>query len=123
MGSTGSSKSTLVQLIPRLYDISCGSLKVGGHDVKDYDLKTLRDDVAIVLQKNTLFSGTIADNLRWGDESANLGEIIEASKIAQADGFVKERHDGYDSVLGQGGVGVSGGQRQRLTIALSLIHI
>lgn len=121
LGSTGSSKSTLVQLIPRLYDISCGSLKVGGHDVKDYDLKTLRDDVAIVLQKNTLFSGTIADNLRWGDESANLGEIIEASKIAQADGFVKERHDGYDSVLGQGGVGVSGGQRQRLTIARALL--
>lgn len=121
LGSTGSSKSTLVQLIPRLYDISCGSLKVGGHDVKDYDLKTLRDDVAIVLQKNTLFSGSIADNLRWGDESANLGEIIEASKIAQADGFVKERHDGYDSVLGQGGVGVSGGQRQRLTIARALL--
>ena len=121
LGSTGSSKSTLVQLIPRLYDISCGSLKVGGHDVKDYDLKTLRDDVAIVLQKNTLFSGSIADNLRWGDEHANLGEIIEASKIAQADGFVKERHDGYDSVLGQGGVGVSGGQRQRLTIARALL--
>lgn len=121
LGSTGSSKSTLVQLIPRLYDISCGSLKVGGHDVKDYDLKTLRDDVAIVLQKNTLFSGSIADNLRWGDESANLGQIIEASKIAQADGFVKERHDGYDSVLGQGGVGVSGGQRQRLTIARALL--
>ena len=121
LGSTGSSKSTLVQLIPRLYDISCGSLKVGGHDVKEYDLKTLRDDVAIVLQKNTLFSGSIADNLRWGDESANLGEIIEASKIAQADGFVKERHDGYDSVLGQGGVGVSGGQRQRLTIARALL--
>ena len=121
LGPTGSAKSTLVQLIPRLYDISKGMLKVGGHPVKTYDLKTLRDDVAIVLQKNTLFSGSIADNLRWGDEGASLEEIELASKIAQADSFVKDRHDGYESVLGQGGVGVSGGQRQRLTIARALL--
>lgn len=121
LGPTGSSKSTLVQLIPRLYDISKGSLKVGGNPVESYDLKTLRDDVAIVLQKNTLFSGTIADNLRWGDESASEEEIELAAKIAQADGFVRERHDGYDSVLGQGGTGVSGGQKQRLTIARALL--
>lgn len=121
LGPTGSAKSTLVQLIPRLYDISKGMLKVGGHPVKTYDLKTLRDDVAIVLQKNTLFSGSIADNLRWGDEGASLEEIELASKIAQADSFVKDRHDGYESVLGQGGVGVSGGQKQRLTIARALL--
>ena len=121
LGPTGSSKSTLVQLIPRLYDISKGTLKVGGNPVENYDLKTLRDDVAIVLQKNTLFSGTIADNLRWGDENATEEEIELAAKIAQADSFVRERHDGYDSVLGQGGTGVSGGQKQRLTIARALL--
>ena len=121
LGPTGSSKSTLVQLIPRLYDISKGTLKVGGNSIKSYDLKTLRDDVAIVLQKNTLFSGTIADNLRWGDEKASEEEIELAAKIAQADGFVRERHDGYESVLGQGGTGVSGGQKQRLTIARALL--
>lgn len=121
LGPTGSSKSTLVQLIPRLYDISKGSLKVGGHPVDSYDLKTLRDDVAIVLQKNTLFSGTIADNLRWGDEKATMEEIEFASKISQADDFVRNRHDGYESVLGQGGTGVSGGQKQRLTIARALL--
>ena len=121
LGPTGSSKSTLVQLIPRLYDISKGSLKVGNHPVETYDLKTLRDDVAIVLQKNTLFSGTIADNLRWGDEEASMEEIELASKIAQADDFVKARHGEYESVLGQDGTGVSGGQKQRLTIARALL--
>lgn len=121
LGPTGSAKSTLVQLIPRLYDISKGTLKVGGHPVKTYDLKSLRDDVAIVLQKNTLFSGSIADNLRWGDNGASLEEIELFSKIAQADSFVKDRNDCYESVLGQGGVGVSGGQKQRLTIARALL--
>ncbi|WP_297281025.1 ABC transporter ATP-binding protein [uncultured Anaerococcus sp.] len=121
LGPTGSSKSTLVQLIPRLYDISEGSLKVGGHDIKEYDLETLRDDVSIVLQKNTLFSGTIIDNLRWGDKDASYDEVIAMAKIAQADEFVSERSDAYDSTLGQGGSGVSGGQKQRLTIARSLL--
>lgn len=121
LGPTGSSKSTLVQLIPRLYDISKGRLKVGGHDVKSYDLHTLRDAVSIVLQKNTLFSGTIADNLRWGDEHASDEEIRKAAQIAQADDFVSQRNDSYESKLGQGGSGVSGGQKQRLTIARSLL--
>lgn len=121
LGPTGSSKSTLVQLIARLYDISEGSLKVGGHDINEYDLKTLRDGVSIVLQKNTLFSGTIEDNLGWGDSKASLDEIIAMAKIAQADEFVSQRSDGYQSKLGQGGSGVSGGQKQRLTIARSLL--
>lgn len=121
LGPTGSSKSTLVQLIPRLYDITEGSLKVGGHDIKDYDLKTLRDGVSIVLQKNTLFSGTILDNLKWGNENASFDEVVTMAKIAQADEFVRERTDGYESILGQGGSGVSGGQKQRLTIARSLL--
>lgn len=121
LGPTGSSKSTLVQLIPRLYDINKGQLKVGGHPVENYDFKTLRDDVAIVLQKNTLFSGSISDNLRWGDEEASKDEFELAAKIAQADDFVKERLDQYESVLGQGGTGVSGGQKQRLTIARALL--
>ena len=121
LGPTGSSKSTLVQLIPRLYDINKGQLKVGGHPVENYDFKTLRDDVSIVLQKNTLFSGSISDNLRWGDEEASKEEIELAAKIAQADDFVKERADQYESVLGQGGTGVSGGQKQRLTIARALL--
>ena len=121
LGPTGSAKSTLVQLIPRLYDITEGSLKVGGHDIKDYDLKTLRDNVTIVLQKNTLFSGTIIDNLKWGDADASFDEVVAMAKIAQADEFVRERSDGYKSELGQGGAGVSGGQKQRLTIARSLL--
>ena len=121
LGPTGSAKSTLVQLIPRLYDITEGSLKVGGHDIKDYDLKTLRDNVTIVLQKNTLFSGTIIDNLKWGDADASFDEVVAMAKIAQADEFVRERSDGYKSELGQGGTGVSGGQKQRLTIARSLL--
>ena len=121
LGPTGSSKSTLVQLIPRLYDITEGNLKVGGNDIKDYDLKVLRDEVSIVLQKNTLFSGTIEDNIRWGDSDADFDEILAMAKIAQADEFIKERADGYQSVLGQRGTGVSGGQEQRLTIARSLL--
>lgn len=121
LGPTGSSKSTLVQLIPRLYDITEGNLKVGGNDIKDYDLKVLRDEVSIVLQKNTLFSGTIEDNIRWGDSDADFDEILAMAKIAQADEFIKERADGYKSVLGQKGTGVSGGQKQRLTIARSLL--
>lgn len=121
LGPTGSAKSTLVQLIPRLYDISKGSLRVGGHDIKDYDLETLREDVTIVLQKNTLFSGTILDNLKWGDANASFEEVVAMAKIAQADEFVRERSDGYQSELGQGGTGVSGGQKQRLTIARSLL--
>lgn len=121
LGPTGSSKSTLIQLIARLYDISEGSLKVGGNDIDKYDLKTLRDSVSIVLQKNTLFSGTIEENLRWGDQSASFEEILEMARIAQADDFVSQRSDGYKSELGQGGTGVSGGQKQRLTIARSLL--
>ena len=121
LGPTGSAKSTLVQLIPRLYDITEGSLRVGGHDIKDYDLKTLRDNVSIVLQKNTLFSGTIIDNLKWGDADATFDEVVAMAKIAQADEFVRERSDEYESELGQGGTGVSGGQKQRLTIARSLL--
>ncbi|MBM0047086.1 ABC transporter ATP-binding protein [Anaerococcus sp. mt242] len=121
LGPTGSAKSTLVQLIPRLYDITDGNLKVGGHDIKDYDLKTLRDAVTIVLQKNTLFSGTIIDNLKWGDPDASFEEVVAMAKIAQADEFINERNDGYESELGQSGTGVSGGQKQRLTIARSLL--
>ena len=121
LGPTGSSKSTLVQLIPRLYDITEGSLRVGGHDIKEYDLKTLRDNVSIVLQKNTLFSGTILENLKWGDKEASYDEVVAMAKIAQADEFINERSDTYESKLGQGGSGVSGGQKQRLTIARSLL--
>lgn len=121
LGPTGSSKSTLVQLIPRLYDITEGNLKVGGNDIKNYDLKVLRDEVSIVLQKNTLFSGTIEDNIRWGDFDADFDEILAMAKIAQADEFIKEKADGYQSVLGQKGTGVSGGQKQRLTIERSLL--
>lgn len=121
LGPTGSSKSTLVQLIPRLYDITEGSLRVGGHDVKEYDLETIRDNVSIVLQKNTLFSGTILENLKWGDKEASYDEVIAMAKIAQADEFINERTDNYESKLGQGGSGVSGGQKQRLTIARSLL--
>ena len=121
IGSTGSSKSSLVQLIPRLYDVTKGRVKVGGIDVRDYDLETLRNQVAMVLQKNTLFSGTIKENLRWGDENATDAEIIQASMLAQADGFVSEFPDKYDTKIEQGGTNVSGGQKQRLCIARALL--
>ena len=121
LGGTGSSKSTLVQLIPRLYDTSEGSVKVGGVDVRDYDVETLRGAVSVVLQKNVLFSGTIKDNLRWGNENATDEEMIEACKLAQADEFVRSFPDGYDTHIEQGGTNVSGGQKQRLCIARALL--
>ena len=121
IGGTGSAKSTLVQLIPRLYDVDQGEVIVGGHDVRDYKLHVLRDDVAMVLQKNVLFSGTIAENLRWGNEHATQEEIEAACRSAQADDFIKSFPDGYETELGQGGVNVSGGQKQRLCIARALI--
>ena len=121
IGGTGSSKSSLVQLIPRLYDASEGSVRVGGVDVRDYDIKTLRDSVAMVLQKNLLFSGTIKENLRWGNENATDEEIAEACKLAQADEFVTSFPDGYDTHIEQGGTNVSGGQKQRLCIARALL--
>ena len=121
IGGTGSAKSTLVQLIPRLYDVTGGQVKVGGVDVRDYDLKVLRDQVSMVLQKNVLFSGSIEENLRWGDENATMEEIRAAADAAQADGFVNAFTDGYNMELGQGGVNVSGGQKQRLCIARALL--
>ena len=121
LGGTGSSKSTLVQLIPRLYDVTEGSVKVGGVDVRDYHLDTLRGEVAMVLQKNLLFSGTIKDNLRWGNENATDEEMIEACKLAQAHDFVASFPDGYDTYIEQGGTNVSGGQKQRLCIARALL--
>ena len=121
IGSTGSGKSSLVQLIPRLYDCDEGEVLVDGANVKEYSLNHLRDGVAMVLQKNTLFSGSIMENLRWGDEEATDEQVKEAAKAAQADGFVSEFADGYDRELGQGGVNVSGGQKQRLCIARALL--
>ena len=121
LGGTGSSKTTLIQLIPRLYDATEGEVRVGGVPVKDYDVKTLRDAVSVVLQKNELFSGTIAENLRWGNESATDEEIVEACKIAQADEFVSSFPDGYNTHIEQGGTNVSGGQKQRLCIARALL--
>ena len=121
LGGTGSSKSTLVQLIPRLYDTTEGSVLVGGEDVRNYDIDTLRDNVAMVLQKNVLFSGTILENLRWGNENATEEEIKEVCKLAQADGFISEFPDGYNTYIEQGGTNVSGGQRQRLCIARALL--
>ena len=121
IGGTGSSKSTLVQLIPRLYDITEGSVKVGGVDVRSYDLNILRDAVAMVLQKNVLFSGTIKDNLRWGNAEATDAEIEEACKLAQADEFIQLFSDKYDTYIEQGGTNVSGGQKQRLCIARALL--
>lgn len=121
IGGTGSSKTTLVQLIPRLYDVLDGEVKVGGRNVKDYSLDALRNSVAMVLQKNVLFSGTIRDNLKWGDENATDEEIIEACKAAEAHDFIMSFPDGYDTDLGQGGVNVSGGQKQRLCIARALL--
>lgn len=121
IGGTGSSKSTLVQLIPRLYDATEGKVFVAGINVKDYDVKTLRDSVAMVLQKNQLFSGTIKENLRWGNENATDEEIIEACKFAQADDFISSFPQGYDTYIEQGGTNVSGGQKQRLCIARALL--
>lgn len=121
IGSTGSGKSSLVQLIPRLYDADEGQVLVDGVDVRDYSLKHLRDGVAMVLQKNTLFSGTIMDNLRWGDEDAGDEQIYEMARYAQADTFITSFTDGYETELGQGGVNVSGGQKQRLCIARALL--
>ena len=121
LGPTGSSKSTLVQLIPRLYEASEGSVIVGGHDVREYKMNNLRDGVAMVLQKNTLFSGTIEENMRWGNEEASHEEIVEACQYAQADEFISRMPDGYDTQLGQGGSNVSGGQKQRLCIARALL--
>lgn len=121
LGGTGSSKSTLVQLIPRLYDATEGSVKVGGVDVRDYDVKTLRDNVAMVLQKNVLFSGTVKENMRWGNAEATDEEIIAACKLAQADSFISALPDGYDSRVEQGGNNFSGGQKQRLCIARALL--
>ena len=121
LGTTGSSKSTLVQLIPRLYDTTTGEVLVGGINVKDYDLVTLRDEVAFVLQKNELFSGTIAENLRWGNPHATMEEIEAACKLAQADEFIKTFPDKYETHIEQGGTNVSGGQKQRLCIARALL--
>ena len=121
IGGTGSSKSSLVQLIPRLYDTSTGSVKVGGVDVRDYDLTVLRDSVAMVLQKNLLFSGTIRENLQWGNPNATDEELREACRLAQADDFVTSFPDGYDTKIEQGGTNVSGGQKQRLCIARALL--
>lgn len=121
IGATGSGKTSLVSLIPRLYDVSAGSVKVGGVDVRNYDLNTLRNKVAMVLQKNVLFSGTVAENLRWGDENATDEELRFAAKQACADEFIEALPGGYDYDLGQGGVNVSGGQKQRLCIARALL--
>lgn len=121
VGGTGSSKSTLVQLIPRLYDVTKGSVEVGGHDVREYDLKSLRDQVSMVLQNNVLFTGTIKENLRWGNEEATEEDLIRVCKIAQADSFIEEFPDKYDTMISQGGNNVSGGQKQRLCIARALL--
>ncbi len=121
LGGTGSSKTTLIQLISRLYDVTEGSVRVGGVDVRDYDMETLRNSVAVVLQKNLLFSGTIKENLRWGNPDASDEELAEACKLAQADDFVRSFPDGYDTWIEQGGTNVSGGQKQRLCIARALL--
>ena len=121
LGGTGLSKTSLVQLIPRLYDVTQGVVRVGGTDVRAYDLQTLRDSVAMVLQKNELFSGTIRDNLRWGNENATDEEIADACRLAQADDFIRTFPDGYDTHIEQGGTNVSGGQKQRLCIARALL--
>ena len=121
IGGTGTSKSSLIQLISRLYDVSEGSVQVGGHDVREYDLTTLRNQVAVVLQKNVLFSGTILENMRWGNAQASLLEIQEACRLAQADEFIERFPDGYDTHIEQGGSNVSGGQKQRLCIARALL--
>ena len=121
IGGTGCGKSTLAMLISRMYDVTNGSIKVGGIDVRDYDLETLRNNVSMVLQQNVLFSGTVLDNLRWGKSDATLEECKHACKLACADEFIEEMPDGYDSVIEQGGANVSGGQKQRLCIARALL--
>ena len=121
IGGTGSSKSTLIQLISRLYDVSEGSVKVGGRDVREYDLETLRDNVAVVLQKNILFSGSIKDNLRWGNKNATDEEMAEACRLSHADEFINTFPEGYDTYIEQGGANLSGGQKQRLCIARALL--
>lgn len=121
LGGTGSGKSSLVQMIPRLYDVTGGQVLVGGEDVRDYNVEALREEVAMVLQKNELFSGTIKDNLRWGDENAADEDIERVCRLAQADGFIREFPDGYDTYIEQGGTNVSGGQKQRLCIARALL--
>ena len=121
MGGTGSSKTTLVQLIPRLYDASSGEIFVGGRNVQDYKLHTLHENVAVVLQKNVLFSGTIKENLRWGNPNASEEELITACQAAQAHDFIMAFPQGYDTDLSQGGVNLSGGQKQRLCIARALL--
>ena len=120
-GGTGSAKTTLVQLIPRLYDVTEGSVKVGDVDVREYNLEALRDQVAVVLQKNVLFTGTIYDNIRWGDEKASDEEVQRVCRLAQADGFIREFPNGYDTMIVEGGNNVSGGQKQRLCIARALL--
>ena len=122
IGGTGSAKSSLVQLIPRLYDAESGTVKVGGVDVRDYNLDVLRREVSMVLQKNVLFSGTILDNLRWGDENASEEECIRVAKLACADEFIERFPDKYNTWIEQGGSNVSGGQKQRLTIARALLR-
>ena len=121
IGGTGSAKSTFISLIPRLYDVNEGAVMVGGRDVRDYDTKVLRNQVSVVLQKNELFSGTIKENLRWGNENATDDELVHACKLAQADPFISEFPNGYDTVIEQGGTNVSGGQKQRLCIARALL--
>ena len=121
IGGIGSGKSTLVSLIPRLYDATEGKVEVGGKDVKQYDIETLRNNVSVVLQKNVLFSGTIKENLKWGDKDATDEEVVRACKLAQADNFIEEFPDKYDTNIEQGGTNVSGGQRQRLCIARALL--
>ena len=121
IGGTGCGKSTLAMLISRMYDVSCGSIKVGGVDVRDYDLETLRNNVSMVLQKNVLFSGTVLENLRWGKSDATLEECKHACKLACADEFIEEMPNGYDTIIEQGGANVSGGQKQRLCIARALL--
>ena len=121
VGGTGSGKSSFVQLIPRLYDVTEGTVKVGGVNVKDYDIATLRNEVSMILQKNVLFSGTIKENLRWGNENASDEELISACKLAQADPFMQTFPDKYDTYIEQGGTNVSGGQKQRICIARALL--
>lgn len=121
IGGTGSAKTTLVQMIPRLYDTTTGQVRVGGKDVRDYDIESLRDQVSVVLQKNVLFSGTIKENLRWGNPNASDEELVAACQLAQADEFVRSFPDGYDTYIEQGGTNVSGGQKQRLCIARALL--